>query len=194
MFPATSMPDRDWWQTLWPNPLETMKSLGVKPDMTIVDICCGDGYFTIPLAKIAKKVYGLELDANLLDIAAQYSVESGATNCEWIIGDAMNATNLIPEKMDFVLMANTFHGIPNKTEMIGDIITKLLKPNGKFAVINWHSIPREETVVMGFPRGPKTEMRVSPDDLSQMICLFEFVLESTVEVSPYHYVCVFVKK
>lgn len=66
MFPATSMPDRDWWQALWTNPKNVLRSIDIASDMVVIDLCCGDGYFTIPLAEITTKVYGLELDEALL--------------------------------------------------------------------------------------------------------------------------------
>ncbi|RUY33250.1 methyltransferase, partial [Mesorhizobium sp. M7A.F.Ca.US.001.04.1.1] len=34
IFPATSMPDRDWWAALWPDPASLLLSLGVSPGMT----------------------------------------------------------------------------------------------------------------------------------------------------------------
>ena len=190
MFPATSMPDRDWWQTLWPSPEETIKLIGVKSSMIAIDICCGDGYFTVPLATLCDRVYGLELDSSLLEQASRYSTERGVTNCQWIEGDAMNATQLITEKADFVLMANTFHGIPDKAGMV-NIIAGLLKTNGKFVVINWYDKPREETIVLGLPRGPKSEMRMSPEILSSMLISSGFSLEKTVHVSPFHYASIF---
>ncbi|MHB1203164.1 MAG: class I SAM-dependent methyltransferase, partial [Acidithiobacillus sp.] len=49
-FPATVMPDPDWWQALWPDPEGVITALGVTPGMTVLDLCCGDGYFTAALA------------------------------------------------------------------------------------------------------------------------------------------------
>jgi len=51
LFPATSMPDPDWWQTLWPNPDATITALGIRAGMEVVDLCCGDGYFTAAIAR-----------------------------------------------------------------------------------------------------------------------------------------------
>ena len=55
------MPDRDWWVALWPDPAGTLLSLGIRSGMTVVDLCCGDGFFTGPLAKIVSgHVYALD--------------------------------------------------------------------------------------------------------------------------------------
>ncbi|WP_315975695.1 class I SAM-dependent methyltransferase [Phyllobacterium sp. A18/5-2] len=61
-FPASSMPDRDWWTMLWPDPLDVVQNLGVTPKISVLDLCCGDGYFTAPLAKlVGGNVYALDL-------------------------------------------------------------------------------------------------------------------------------------
>ena len=38
-FPATVMPDPDWWQALWPDPEGVIRALGVRPGMTVLDLC-----------------------------------------------------------------------------------------------------------------------------------------------------------
>src|SRR5437588_7345131 len=30
-FPATTMPDADWWQALWPDPVTLLVEMGVRP-------------------------------------------------------------------------------------------------------------------------------------------------------------------
>ena len=192
MFPATSMPDRDWWQDLWPNPKDVLSTLMIDSNMSVVDLCCGDGYFTIPLAEMVTKVYGIELDGNLLEQAQRDASINSVQNCRWIQGDAMNLSNLVPELVDYVFLANTFHGNPDKEELVRSVAS-ILKPGGQFAIVNWHQRPREETIVLGLPRGPKTEMRMSPDQVNDIILPLGFDLKSVVDVSPYHYGSVFTK-
>jgi hypothetical protein len=61
----------------------------------------------------------------------------------------------------FVLLANTLHGVPDKLALV-QAIAAVLRPAGLFAVVNWHSRPREETTVLSAERGPPTELRMSP--------------------------------
>lgn len=64
------MPDRDRWTTLWPNPRDVVQSLGVIPKLSVLDLCCGDGYFTAPLANIVGgNVYALDLDPVMIELA-----------------------------------------------------------------------------------------------------------------------------
>ena len=56
LFEATAMPDRDWWQALWPDPKRVLTDIGIRRGMHVVDLCCGDGYFTAPLGQLVKEV------------------------------------------------------------------------------------------------------------------------------------------
>jgi SAM-dependent methyltransferase len=190
-FPATVMPDRDWWEALWPDPKSVVRSLGVEPGMAVVDLCCGDGYFTAPLARIVEgEVYGVDLDPAMLEQTRAEVERAGTTVLDLICADARDLPKLLPGKVDYVLIANTFHGVPEKTAM-ARAVAAVLDPRGQFAIINWHPLPREHTVVLGKPRGPKTEMRMSPDDVRLVVEPAGFTLERVVELPLFHYCAVF---
>lgn len=191
IFPATAMPDRDWWSVLWPNPDATLRALGIIPDMTVLDLCCGDGWFTAPLAKLTGgKVYALDLDPGMLARAKEEVARAGATVAGWIEGDARDLPSLLPEKVDFVLIANTFHGVPDQTAM-AKAVASILKPGGRFAIVNWHATPREETPVLGQPRGPRTELRMAPKQTRSVVEPAGFELHELLDLPPYHYGAVF---
>src|SRR6516225_5196356 len=75
-FPASTMPDADWWQALWPDPAKVLAEMGVKPGGVAIDLCCGDGLFTVPLARIAKRVYAIDIDPVMLDRARALVAEA----------------------------------------------------------------------------------------------------------------------
>jgi ubiquinone/menaquinone biosynthesis C-methylase UbiE len=191
MFPASSMPDRDWWTALWPDPLSLLHALGVRTDMTALDLCCGDGYFTAPLARIVGgRVYALDFDPDLIARARGEAERQGITATRWIIGDARDVAALIPEPVDLVLLANTFHGVPDKP-VLAKAVAAVLRPGGLFAIVNWHSQPREETTVLSVKRGPPTELRMSPASVHDAVEPAGFKLSRLVELPPYHYGAVF---
>ena len=191
-FPATTMPDADWWQALWPDPAKVLAEMGVEPGMVAVDLCCGDGLFTVPLVRIAKRVYAIDIDPAMLDRARARVAEAGAANCEFVVADAMTVDAVVPEPVDYVFLANTFHGVPDQLGL-ARAVAALLKPKGQFGIINWHRRPREETVVLGQPRGPKTEMRIEANDVAAIVKPAGLSLNRTVELPPYHYGVVFQK-
>lgn len=191
IFPATVMPDRDWWAALWPDPAAVLTALGIAPDMTVLDLCCGDGWFTAPLARLTGgRVYALDLDPEMLAAARAEVETAGATVLRWLEGDARDLGKLLEEKVDYALIANTFHGVPDQTGL-ARAVAAILKPDGRFVVVNWHARPREETPVLGSPRGPKTEMRMTPEATRAVVEPAGFDLEQVVELPPFHYGAVF---
>src|SRR5262249_56975345 len=98
----------------------------------------------------------------LLQVARHRLMESGVTNCDFIVGDAYDIAKLAGPA-DFVFMANAFHGVPDRSRL-AQAVASALKAAGYFAIINWHKRPREETPILGEARGPKTELRMSPEE------------------------------
>lgn len=189
-FPATAMPDPDWWQALWPEPQKILAALGIRPGTDVVDLCCGDGLFTAPLATMCRHVIAIDIDPAMLALARATVAASGAASCDLIEGDAYTIAELVRQPVDAVFMANTFHGVPDKPRLARGVAS-VLRPGGRFAVVNWHRRPREETTVLGAPRGPKTEMRMAPGDVTAALQPAGLVPVRVVELPPYHYGAVF---
>ena len=111
------MPTAGWWETLWPKPARVLEAVGLKRNMDAVDLCCGDGWFTSEMAKIARRVLAIDIDRNMLDVARDRLIKAGTTNFELVEGDAYELTTLAGRLVDFVLMANAFHGVPNQLRL-----------------------------------------------------------------------------
>jgi protein-L-isoaspartate O-methyltransferase len=191
-FEATLMPDRDWWQALWPDPKRVLEDIGVVAGMRVVDLCSGDGYFTAPMGRLVANgtVFALELSADMMAAARTEVEKAGVDNVTFIQDDAMKLAELIPEPVDLVLIANTFHGAPDHTGLARAVRTTL-RDDGAFVVINWWPRPREETTVLGKPRGPRSELRFSPEQVAAWVAPAGFRLREVKEVGPYHYGAVF---
>jgi SAM-dependent methyltransferase len=185
-FPATTMPDATWWETLWPDPARVLVEMGLRLGMVVVDLCCGDGLFTAPLARLADRIYAIDIDPAVLDRAQTRVAEAGATNSNFIVADALTFNAVVPEPVDYVFLANTFHGVPDQCGPARAVAASL-KPQGQFGIVNWHHRPREETVVLGHPRGPKTEMRMDAEDVAAIVEPAGLLLNRIVELPPYHY-------
>ncbi len=193
IFPATGMPDDDWWNALWPDPLDVLQKLGLAKDTSAIDLCCGNGHFTVPMTMLLNgNVTAVDLNADLLAQAKKRVATVNAPDCNWILGDAMELAAITPEQVDTVLIANTFHGVPNQTELSAEV-AKVLKPGGRFIVINWHALPRDKTPVLDEPRGPNTEMRMSPDEVRTVVEPTGLIFGKIVELPPYHYGIIFEK-
>jgi ubiquinone/menaquinone biosynthesis C-methylase UbiE len=184
------MPDAGWWEALWPNPATVLMRVGLEAGMTAVDLCCGDGWFTLPIAQIARQVVAIDIDAALLNTARIRLAESGLANCTFVDGDAFDIGGVVRDPVDHVFLANVFHGVPDRSGL-ARVVRDVLTPGGLFAIVNWHAKPREETIILGEPRGPATELRMSPDQTIASVRPSGLTLRDVIDVSPYHYAAVF---
>ena len=83
------MPEPGWWEALWPDPAQVLRDVGVAPGMDVVDLCSGDGWFTFPLSRIARRVIAIDIDAALLEAAkVRIAERGGAPNSRFVEADA----------------------------------------------------------------------------------------------------------
>jgi hypothetical protein len=61
-FEGTEMPTTGWWEALWPIRLGVLVMVGIKSDMDVIDLRSGDGWFTLPIAKLARYVIAIDID------------------------------------------------------------------------------------------------------------------------------------
>jgi SAM-dependent methyltransferase len=189
-FEGTEMPTAGWWEALWPDPVGVLAKVGIKSDMDVIDLCSGDGWFTLQIAKLARHVVAIDIEPALLEVARHRLTESKVSNCDFVAGDAYDIAQLWPRPVDFVLLANAFHGVPDRPRLARSV-RDALKPSGRFAIINWHPLPREKTTMLGEPRGPRTELRMSSEQTISAVELGGLRFSELVELPPYHYGVVF---
>src|SRR5260370_5812882 len=108
-FQGTEMPTAGWWEALWPDPAKVLTLVGVTPGMSVVDLCSGDGWFTLQIAKIAHQVIAIDIDGKFLRVASLRLKESGAKNWEFVDGDAYDLEMLVPPPVDVGSMARALH-------------------------------------------------------------------------------------
>jgi ubiquinone/menaquinone biosynthesis C-methylase UbiE len=191
-FEGTGMPDGGWWEALWSDPLAVLYGVGIKPGMAVVDLCSGDGWFTLQLAKIARHVIAVDIDHVMLANARARVAGPEAANVRFVEANAYDLPLHIHEPVDHVLLANAFHGVPDRPRLAA-AVRSILKPGGLFAIVNWHALPREETTVLGEPRGPATSQRMAPEATLAAVIPAGFDLHALTDVGPYHYGAVFVR-
>lgn len=192
-FEGTGMPDPGWWEALWPDPAKVLTDTGIAPGMSVVDLCAGDGWFTWPMCAIADSVIAIDIDTDMLERAkVRFTERGGADNCTFVTADAYDIDRVVPAPVDHVFLANVFHGVPDKPRL-ARVVHDALKPGGLFAIVNWHAIPREETRVLGEPRGPATALRMTPEQTIASVEPGGLQFRRQIDVSPYHYAAIFAR-
>jgi ubiquinone/menaquinone biosynthesis C-methylase UbiE len=188
-FKGREMPTAGWWDALWPDPAAVVARIGIAAGMEVVDLCCGDGWFTLPIAKIARHVTTIDIDRTTLDAVRARLARQGVADCAFVDGDAYDIDRKIARPADFVFLANAFNGVPDKARLAR--AANALGPHGLFVIVNWHARPRDETPILGRPRGPATELRVTPEATRAAVEPAVFRLRQLMELPPNHYGAVF---
>jgi ubiquinone/menaquinone biosynthesis C-methylase UbiE len=108
----------------------------VKPGMTVVDIGCGMGYFTIGLAKLAGsggKVIAVDLQQRMLDALGKRSIRAGVA--DRIVSRRCRKESLgVEEPADFALAFWMAHEVPDKPRFFHEIF-EFLKPGGRLLLV-----------------------------------------------------------
>jgi SAM-dependent methyltransferase len=82
-----------------------------------------------PQARTARHVAAIDLDPAMLAIARDRAFAEGLTNCTFTVGDAYDLQKLVPLRVDWVLITNTFNGVPDTTRLTR-AVAAVLKPGG----------------------------------------------------------------
>jgi ubiquinone/menaquinone biosynthesis C-methylase UbiE len=104
----------------------------VKEGMTVMDIGCGMGYFTIALAEIvgdSGRVIAVDLQQQMLDIMLKRATRKGLN--KRITMQRSNANSIgVNTPVDFVLAFWMIHEVPDPDDFFRQIVS-ILKPSAK---------------------------------------------------------------
>src|SRR5262245_64090775 len=70
------------------------ESLGITPQMKILDLGCGDGTTAIPLARLGAEVVGIDIARNLVEAGNKRATAAGIRKLKFHEGDAWNLKNV----------------------------------------------------------------------------------------------------
>jgi len=130
-----------------------LELIDLNPDYVVVDLGCGSGFFTVPLSRKVKKVYGIDVQKEMLAFLEQKIQRQKIGNIEPLLS-GKDEIPLENESVDLLITVNTLHEIPNKKKIVAEI-RRVLRPKGQAVIVDFK---KEDT---GF--GPPVTIRVSQD-------------------------------
>jgi precorrin-6B methylase 2 len=127
-------------------------ALQVPAGSTVADVGCGDGFYTIPLARFlgpSGKVYAEDIDDKALYKLKQNLIEAHLENVEAQKGLA-DDPKLPTDSLDAALIVNAYHEMPAHEAMLRHIRTAL-KQNGRLILMErisnqFEPLSREEQI------------------------------------------------
>ena len=131
-----------WWMGyLLANPLRKIiqnptriLSPYIQSNMKVLDIGCGMGFFTIPMAKLVGdtgKVYGVDIQYKMLKGLKKRAYKAGVIHCLETIECDKNSLGLeaLKSQINFVLLFAVVHEVPDPKRAIEEVLS-VLTPNG----------------------------------------------------------------
>ncbi|MFA6272607.1 MAG: class I SAM-dependent methyltransferase [Patescibacteria group bacterium] len=173
------------------NPEAILNQAGIGYGDVVADLGCGGmGYFTLQAARTVGdkgRVYAVDILKNVLQSVWTKVKLEGFDNVRmvWSNLEILGATKIREGSLDFALLVNTLFQT-KKHEAVIKEATRLLKKGGKLVIVDWKK--------MSTPFGPKTEDRVSVEDLKKIAEDLKYTLEKSEETGPYHYLLEFIKQ
>ncbi len=132
-------PDGELWTLHRVNPLriQFIRELADIPGKRIVDVGCGGGILSEALAREGAEVLGIDLSAELVDIAELHALEQGVDTVRYERISAEELAGREPESFDLVTCMEMLEHVPRPASVVA-ACARLVKPGGKvfFSTLN----------------------------------------------------------
>jgi len=120
------------------NPSVVLEQLGIKPGMSVCDLGCGNGFYTLLMAqKVGPtgKVYAVDIQPEMLQLLSRRAAEAKIEQIDMIHSTVRDAK--LPEgKVDLLLLVDVYHEFSHPEEMLASI-RKSLSPEGVIALVEF---------------------------------------------------------
>jgi len=166
----------------WQNPKEIIELLELKASDVVADLGCGTGYFTVPLSYKVKKVYGIDIQKEMLTFLEQKILQQKIENIETVLSKE-NQITLKNKSVDLLLSVNTLHEFSHK-EAIIDEIRRVLKADGRAVIIDFKKEISDS--------GPPLSRRISKEQAKRLFKEMGLTILKTHDLK-LHYLLVFRK-
>ena len=117
-----------------------LAALHVKPGDTVCDLGCGNGFYTLQLAKLAGdqgRVLAVDIQREMLELLKDRAVAEKVTNIETVLGTLVDP-KLKDNSVDLVLLVDVYHEFSHPQQMLA-AIRRSLKRKGRVALVEFRA-------------------------------------------------------
>ena len=139
---------RNQTRLTWRHERHLLPKHGLKPGMSVADICCGIGDFAVLLQKEfgPGRLLALDHSKSSLDYARKVARDFGISDIEYVYGDASEMV-IDNNEFDFVICRHSLQ-VFDKPELILKELFRICKPGGRVYITN-----EKNSHCLGEPRG-----------------------------------------
>src|SRR5215831_4284672 len=121
-----------------------VESLGITPQMKVLDLGSGDGTTALPLARLGAEVVGIDIARNLVEAGNKRAAAAGLRNLKFQEGDAGNLQGVADHSFDLTLSVFGAMFAPRPFDVAKEMV-RVTKSGGRIVMGNW--IPNDPTFV-----------------------------------------------
>jgi ubiquinone/menaquinone biosynthesis C-methylase UbiE len=137
---------------------DIMTALDIRPGERVLDFGCGSGYFTIEMAKLAGKAYGIDVNSHIRSIVIPPALQG---RLEYIVGEGQRLP--FPDgHFERVLASEVLQTIADPADFLTEI-KRVLKPGGRLVVVNGAGHPAIRNAYRSSSRLLRFLKRVYPE-------------------------------
>jgi ubiquinone/menaquinone biosynthesis C-methylase UbiE len=111
-------------------------AFGLRDDDVVVDLGCGTGQLSLPLAERVRAVVGMDPEPDMLVLARRAAGERGVANVSWVLGadhDLPSLGRLVAKPVGALSIATAIHWMDRDTLFAA--ARSLLRPGGGIVVV-----------------------------------------------------------
>jgi len=165
----------------WHHPKISLETIGLRSGMTLMDVGCGYGFFTIQAASIVGetgKVYAVDIDVPSIDRLKREAAEKGLKNIHTEVGMA-EETVFCDECADIVFYSIVLHDFRDPAKVLHNA-KRMIKPDGKLVNLDWKK--------KFMPLGPPLKIRFSEEQAVKLLKQAGFIIESVKSLTSNFYI------
>ena len=166
---------------LWQDANKILTEIGLQPGSILIDIGAGDGFFSLPAARIvgdSGTIYALDLSDEAVASLKEQAAASGLHNICAMLANA-EISVICEQYADIVLLANVLHDFDSPLKVLANA-RKMLKPGGILADLDWKIEPSQQ-------HGPPLQKRLSQDKATSLFNQAGFEVINNSPSGPFHY-------
>jgi len=159
---------------------DVMVDAGVAAGMSVADVGCGPGFFTLPAAEIvgpSGRVYAIVISPQMLQAVREKAREAGLGTIETVLAEEA-AVPLPGAIAQFALLAFVLHEAVQPGIFLHEVV-RLLRPGGHVLLLEWK---KHE-----MPMGPPVRDRLTPEAAADLLAEADLRIVRQFEPNAYHY-------
>ncbi|MCG3144127.1 MAG: hypothetical protein HONDAALG_01520 [Gammaproteobacteria bacterium] len=184
----SGMPEEGYWETLFDVPL-ILDRLEIDDKLrNVVELGCGYGTFSLPVAKRISGLLGTyDIDSDMVERTRERATDAGVLNISCSVRDVFTeGFGVASDSQDACLLFNILH-CEGPVGVLEEA-SRVIRPGGLIHVIHWRYDPST-------PRGPSMDIRPRPEQCCEWSLQAGLVPtpSGVLDLPPFHYGLVFTK-